>query len=110
MGAGAALWGSRPLAKKWEGAFCAVVEAVGPDLTQLFGEAASTDVFDEGGLVGEEVVGGVVGALAQILSEAKATGLDPQVGNPFEGASVFQGRRFSGARSTRFSSRGFGGG
>ena len=104
-GEGRGLPGPRPLAKKWERTIGAVVEAVGPDLPQLFGEAASADVFDIGGLVGKEVIGGVVGALAHVPPEAKATGLDPQVRNPFEVAGVFQGWRF--ARGTGFPCAGF---
>ena len=83
-GEGRGLPGPRPLAKKWERTIGAVVEAVGPDLSQLLREAARADVLDERGLVREEMVGGEVGALSHVPSETEPAGLDPQVRNTFE--------------------------
>ena len=71
--------GPRPLTKKLERSLFAVVEAVLPDFSQLLGEAAGADVFDESGLVGEEMVRGEVGALPHVPSEAEPAGFDPQV-------------------------------
>ena len=91
---------SRPLAKKRErareGAHGAVVEAVDPDLSQLLGQAAGTDVLDEGGVVGEKVVGGVVDTLAHVPAETQALRLDPLVRNPLVRSGVLGGGGFAG--------------
>ena len=88
--------GTRPSAKKRKWAHCAVVEAVDPDISQFLGQASGTDVLDEGGAVGEQVVGGVVGALAHVPAKAQTLGLDPVMRDPFVGASVLGGGRFAG--------------
>ena len=102
--------GPRPLAKKLEGSLLAIVEAVFPDFSQLLGEAASADVLDKGGLVGEEVIRGEVRAFSHVPPEAETAGLDPDMRDPFERPRVFQGWRISRGGCSGSPSSGLGGG
>ena len=89
VGEGRGVPGPRPLPKKR--ALGAVVEAVVTNFAEFLEEAASTDVFDKGGGVREEVISGEVRTLPHVPAKTQTTSLDPVVRDTFERGSVFGG-------------------
>ena len=90
----------RPLPKKCERALGAGIQTVVPELAQVLGEAASTHMLDECGVVGKIVVVGELETFTHVPLEAELLGLDPVVGNTLEGAGVL-GWRGRGTRTAR---------